>query len=230
MLLKIFTLTLEPADPIQFSLTELRSYFAGKLDEYMESNKSNAAGFIYRYPPIQCKQVKNVLVVIGICQGAELLNQLSHEKNEISAGKNSCTILERDASIRHEEFGISGTTQTYEFLTPWLALNQQNAKKFYELKGKPGRDAFMHKILAGNLATLAKTLDYKPPVPIACEEKMKFRIDWIERESVIVFLGKFQTNCRIPDYFGIGQSISQGFGTVKSIPELPIRDDEVNPG
>jgi hypothetical protein len=228
MLIKIFTLALEPADPIQFSLPELRTYFAGKLGEYTARNKSNAAGFIHRYPVIQCKQAGNMLVAIGISQGAVLLEQLLQGKVEIIAGKNTCIILERDASIRQEVFGISGTMYTYEFLTPWLALNQQNAKKFYELKGKPERDAFMHKILAGNLATLAKSLDYKPPVPITCEEKIKFRIDWIERESIIVFLGKFRTNCRIPDYFGIGQSISQGFGTVKCIPEHPVRDDEAD--
>jgi hypothetical protein len=229
MLLKLFTLTLEPADPIQFSLPELRSHFAGILGEYMDLHKSNADGFIHRYPAIQCKQVKNRLLVIGISQGAAFLEELSHDKNEIVAGKNSCTILEHDAGTRQEPFGISGTMHTYEFLTPYLALNQQHAKKFYELKGKPERDAFMHKILAGNLAILAKSLDYKPQVPITCREKLKFRIDWIERESVIVFLGKFQTNCRIPDYFGIGQSISQGFGTVKSIPDIPAGDNEVNP-
>ena len=229
MLLKLFTLTLEPADPIQFSLPELRSHFARILGEYMDLHKSNADGFIHRYPAIQCKQVKNRLVVIGISQGAAFLEELSHDKNEIIAGKNSCTILEHDAVIRQEAFGITGTMHTYEFLTPYLALNQQHAKKFYELKGKPERDAFMHKILAGNLAILAKSLDYKSQVPITCEEKLKFRIDWIERENVIVFLGKFRTNCRIPDYFGMGQSISQGFGTVKRITDIPAGDNEVNP-
>jgi hypothetical protein len=50
------------------------------------------------------------------------------------------------------------------------------------------------------------------------------------RENVMVFLGKFQTNLRIPDYFGIGQSVSQGSGTIKSIPDIPGEDDEVNKG
>jgi hypothetical protein len=217
MLLEIFTLTLEPVDPIQFSVAELRSYFAGKLDGYTTLHKSNATVFIHRYPVVQCKQIKNSLIIIGIRQGAALLEQLSVNQKEISEGKNRCTILTRDTTIRKEEFGISGITHTYEFQTPWLALNQQNAKKFYDLKGKPERDAFMKKILVGNLTTLSKSLDYKIHVPISCEAKMKFRIDWIERESVMVFLGKFQTNLRIPDYFGIGQSVSLGFGTIQEL-------------
>jgi len=230
MHLKIFTLTLEPVDPVQFSMAEARAYFAGKVEEYTDLNKSNDTTFIYRYPAVQCKLIKNTLIIIGISQGAALLEQLSHARNEILSGKNICTILERDAVIRNEEFGISDTTHTYEFLTPWLALNQQNAKKFYDLKGKPERDAFMQKILIGNLATLSKSLDCKTLVPITCEAKIRFRIDWMGHENVMVFLGKFKTNLRIPDYFGIGQSVSQGFGTMKCIPEIPVTDDEVNAG
>ena len=226
MLLKIFTLTLDPVDPVQFSIADMRAYFTVKLEEYTVLNKSNDTAFIYRYPAVQCKQIKNMLIIIGISQGAALLEQLSQDLNEISAGINTCTILERDAVIRNEEFGISDTTHTYEFLTPWLALNQQNAKKFYDLKGKPDRDAFIRRILIGNLETLAKSLDYKTPVPITCEAKIRFRIDWMGRENVMVFLGKFKTNLRIPDYFGMGLSVSQGFGTIKRIPDIPVNEDE----
>ncbi|MDO9034086.1 MAG: CRISPR-associated endonuclease Cas6 [Methanoregula sp.] len=226
MLLKIFTLTLDPVDPVQFSIADIRAYFTVKLEEYTVLNKSNDTAFIYRYPAVQCKQIKNTLIIIGISQGAALLEQLSQDLNKISAGINTCTILERDAVIRNEEFGISDTTHTYEFLTPWLALNQQNAKKFYDLKGKPDRDAFIRRILIGNLETLAKSLGYKTPVPITCEAKIRFRIDWMGRENVMVFLGKFKTNLRIPDYFGMGQSVSQGFGTIKRIPDIPVNEDE----
>jgi len=228
MLLKIFNLTLEPVDPVQFSMAETRAYFTVKLEEYTVLNKSNDTAFIYRYPAVQCKQIKNTLIIIGICQGAALLEQLSHARSEMLSGKNTCTILERDAVIRNEEFGISDTTHTYEFLTPWLALNQQNAKKFYDLKGKPERDAFIRRILIGNLETLAKSLNYKTPVPITCKAKIRFRIDWMGRENVMVFLGTFKTNLRIPDYFGMGQSVSQGFGTIRNITELPDTDNEVH--
>ena len=67
--------------------------------------------------------------------------------------------------------GISDTIHTYEFLTPWLALNQQNAKKFYDLKGKTERDSFMQKILTRNLITLAKSIDYDLPLPTDLREQ-----------------------------------------------------------
>jgi len=33
------------------------------------------------------------------------------------------------------------------------------------------------------------------------------------------FLGEFEVNFDIPDYLGIGKSVSRGFGTVKKIKE-----------
>ena len=215
MILPVFTITLEPSNPLRFSLDELRSFFHKKSADYTRLHKDSAPGFIHRYPVVQCKQVKNTLMVIGIAQGADLLQEISEGNEEVGSGGTSCTISGRDPEIRKEEFGISDKIRTYEFLTPWLALNQQNAKKFYDLKGKPERDAFMQKILSGHLGTLARSLDYDLPAPLSCESKVRFRRERIDRENVMVFLGTFSTNLRIPDYLGIGLSVSQGFGTIR---------------
>ena len=187
--------------------------------------KNTRAGFIHRYPVVQCKQIKSILMVIGLGQGADLLREIAGGDDVLRIGETSFTLSGRDHAIRSEGFGITGTIQTYEFLTPWLALNQQNAKKFYDLKGKPERDAFMQKILTGNLTTLVKSIDSDLPRTITCECKVRFRRERIRHENVMVFLGTFRTNLLIPDYLGIGQSVSRGFGTVRCTdPGLGISD------
>jgi hypothetical protein len=215
MILPLFTLTLEPSNPLHFSLDELRSFFHKKSADYTLLHKDSASGFVHRYPVVQCKRVKNTLMVIGIAQGADLLQEVSEGNEEVGSGGTRCTISGRDPEIRKEEFGISDIIRTYEFLTPWLALNQQNAKKFYDLKGKPERDAFMEKLLTGHVHTLARSLDYDLPAPLLCTGRVRFRRERIDRENVMVFLGTFSTNLRIPDYLGIGLSVSQGFGTIR---------------
>jgi hypothetical protein len=224
MILRAFTLTLAPENPLHFSGEELRSFFQRLLVEYPHLHNGATEDFIHRYPAVQCKQVKGVLMVIGISQGADLLRELSAGKPAIPAGGSSCMILEKDPAIREEEFGIMGRSHSYEFLTPWRALNQQNAKKFYHLTGKPARDSFMQKILAGHLATLAKSLDYEESGKITCEAKVRFRRDTVDGGHEMVFLGTFRTNLQIPEYFGIGQSVSQGFGTVRELPVIPEQD------
>jgi hypothetical protein len=217
MILPLFTLTIEPANPLQFSVDELRSFFYKKLAEYTTLHHDSSGGFIHRYPVIQCKQIKSMLMVIGISQGADLLQEISEGEDKFRIGENTCTISRRDQDIRKEAFGISDKIHTYEFLTPWRALNQQNAKKFYGLMGKPERDAFMKKILTGNLSTFAKSIDYKLSSPLTCESRVRFKRERIHQENVMVFLGTFWTNLRIPDYLGIGQSVSSGFGTIRSV-------------
>lgn len=228
MILRIFTLTLEPENPVQFSLPELRTFLTLRLKEFTEHQPGNSAMSIHRYPALQCKLLKNTIIVVGICQGADFLKQISDNQEKISSGKNTCSIRGQDPAIRNEKFGISGTSTTYEFLTPWQGLNQQNTKKFYELKGKPDRDIFIQKILLGGLATLAKSLDYKNPEPVTCEQKLRFRKDWIDNSSVMVFTGRFQTNLQVPDYLGMGQSVSLGFGTLRRIPDSPLKENEEN--
>jgi hypothetical protein len=219
MTLPIFTLFLEPVHPLQFSILEFRASLGRQLAELPASapDAAHTGQILYRYPAILCKQLKHDLVLIGICQGARFLHQRVEKNAQILSGDNSCRIVSRDPGIRNEEFGITGRMVEYEILTPYLALNQQNAKKFYELKGKPARDAFMQKILTGHLNTLAKSLDYSSSEPITCTAHVRFIQERIDRENRIVFLGKFTTNLCIPDYLGIGQSVSSGYGSIRKI-------------
>jgi hypothetical protein len=219
MILRMYTLSIEPEQPLLFSADEYRSFLNHQLAGYTYHHKENTTGFIYRYPVLLCKRIKDDCIVTGLSQGADCLWQLTQDKMVLGAGKSACRIISRDPAIRPESFGVVDTVTTYEFLTPWLALNQQNARKFYDLKGKPQRDTFMQKLLTTQLYTLAKSLDYDMIAPLLSEAKVRFRRDRIGRENVIVFFGKFRTNLRIPDYLGIGQSVSLGYGTIKRITE-----------
>jgi hypothetical protein len=221
MILRMYTVFLEPEHPLRFSVDELRMVLDKKLAEFSALHRNDRAGFIHRYPVLQCKQFKGNLIVTGISQGADCLCQLTFNEEILGAGESSCRITARDPALRSEPFGIADISITYEFLTPWLALNQQHAKKFYDLKGKPQRDAFMQKLLTDQVQMLAKSLDYPITAPASCEAKVRFRRDRIGNENVMVFLGKFRTNLRIPDYLGIGRSVSKGYGTIKRITESP---------
>jgi hypothetical protein len=221
MFLRMYFVTPEPEHPLRFSASDLRSFLNTKTAEYAALHQDDAAGFIHRYPVLQYKEIRSGPLMMGIGQGADCLFQLTRDGTMVGTGESACRIIARDPEIRSEPFGIADTVFTYEFQSPWLALNQQYAKKFYDLKGKPERDTFMQKLLTVQLNTLAKSLDYTVTASITCEAKVRFRRDRIGRENVIVFLGKFRTNLEIPDYLGIGQSVSQGYGTIKRITESP---------
>lgn len=225
MILPAFTIFLEPENPLQFSLPGFRSSLLHGLEEYQKTalRSTHAGQSIHRYPAVLCKQVKNDLVAIGIFQGAAFLRQLAEENAGIIPGENSCRIITRDSELRTEEFGITGQLYEYEILSPWIALNQQNAKKFYDLKGKPARDAFMENILTAHLDNIAKAFDYSHDEPVTCTARVRFIRERIDRENRIVFLGKFTTNLCIPDYLGIGQLVSRGYGTIRKVPAADMQ-------
>jgi len=219
MILRTFILTLEPEYPLLFSVGELRSFLNKELAEFMALHRTNTPGFVHRYPVLQAKKVKRDLIVIGVSQGADCLGQIIRDRRTLGAGDNTCRITACDSDVRSEPFGTTDTVTAYEFLTPYLALNQQHAKLFYSLNGKAQRDAFLQTLLSAHLATLAKSLDCRITTPVSCEAKLRFKRDRIENENVMVFHGKFRTNLRIPDYLGIGRRVSQGYGTIKCIRE-----------
>jgi hypothetical protein len=217
MILHTFTLTLGSTQPIHGSAHQLRGFFATKFNEYTELHQHNADKFIYRYPVVQYKMIDNVPTVIGINEGAEVLKQIFDEYQEIRLGENTYQIVERGISLKNEEFGISDKIRTYEFVTPWLALNQENYRKFYTLKGKTERDEFIRKILIGNIISMSKSLDYDVPGQIKCDANVHFRKDRLKDVSVMTFTGKFHANFLIPDLLGIGKSVSRGFGAVQQL-------------
>ena len=44
---------------------------------------------------------------------------------------------------------------------------------------------------------------------------------------MVGFKGTFAVNFELPDYIGLGKSVSRGFGTIKRVGELGVKDLEV---
>lgn len=72
----------------------------------------------------------------------------------------------------------------------------------------------------GNIISMSKGLGYTFPAPIKANvHKIREVQTWLKGTPMLGFLGTFSVNFDIPDYWGIGKSVSRGFGTVKRIKE-----------
>ncbi|MFQ6084425.1 MAG: CRISPR-associated endonuclease Cas6, partial [Candidatus Aminicenantia bacterium] len=64
--------------------------------------------------------------------------------------------------------------------------------------------------------SMSKSLGYTVPEPIKANitnlREVKIYLKGI---PMIGFLGTFSVNFNIPDYWGLGKSVSRGFGTIK---------------
>ncbi len=181
-------------------------------------NHSPNNSFIYTFPRVLYHIIDGYPLIIGVDEGADAVKLTVPPLKQITLNGKSYHIIEMTEGDEEVEFGITDKTNPYSFLTPWLALNQKNYEK-YQMAGTWGkRREMLEKILVGNIISMSKSLGYTVPGPITASiGKMKEVKTSLKGTPMVGFLGDFSVNFEIPDYWGIGKSVSRGFGTVKRL-------------
>jgi hypothetical protein len=159
--------------------------------------------------------IHKVPTVIGINEGTDVLTEIYDKYSEIKLNNNVYEIVERGISYKNENFGLSDKFHTYSFETPWFALNQENFTDRYKRIDSTEQKELLRKTLVGNILSMSKSLGYTVPEKIKCEINLHPGSSSMKGMEIATFKGEFMVNFLIPDYFGIGKSVSRGFGTVK---------------
>jgi hypothetical protein len=170
----------------------------------------------YHHPLVQYKIINGECLLAGLKDGAELLANLDLAAKTLFMGYENYTIFTTELEFHRISIETSETVQCYFFLTPWLALNEKNYEQYQRLGSWGQRKELLRKILIGNLLSISKSLGYTVPEPIHVEiHNLKEVKTSLKRTPMLGFVGSFSVNFEIPDYWGIGKSVSRGFGTVK---------------
>lgn len=218
MKFKTLILTMQLDETIKENAAKLRGFFATEFNNYVLLHQHNGDGFIYKYPLVQYKMINNVPLILGAKEGANVLENIYNKYHSIRLNSHIYEIVEKVINVKEEEFGIWAKNSSYSFLTPWLALNEENHKRYLQLVSWQVKKEFLAKILVGNIISMSKGLGYTVPEPIKANIlKIQEVSASLKGTPMLGFLGTFSVNFEIPDYFGIGKSVSRGFGTVKRI-------------
>ena len=72
----------------------------------------------------------------------------------------------------------------------------------------------LKRVMTGNILSMAKYLDYwlSKDQKIKIDIKLKKKAVNLKGKSMTAFNGIFKTNFCLPDYLGIGKSVSRGLG------------------
>ena len=115
-------------------------------------------------------------------------------------------------------FGVSEHEVIYGFISPWLGLNEANYQRYVRLGSYDKRKVLLETILVGNLISMSKGFQYSVPdriyARIVSIDEVETRLKGI---PFLGFMGAFSANFQMPDYWGIGKSISRGFGTIRKM-------------
>lgn len=210
------TVRLKPSE-----IHKLRGFVGNTFPEYdiIHNHDVTTGKPIYRYPLIQFKLLHNTPVIIAISrQAVEAFAVMFTGIDHIVISGTSIPIYEKDINIEDVEYGFTNETFIYEFVSPWIGLNQENYKKYMTVD-KAEKKQILKKTLIGNILSMSKALEYwleKDQIVNADIQAREIDVN-LKGKTMIGFTGLFKCNFEIPDDLGIGKSVSRGFGVVRKV-------------
>lgn len=174
---------------------------------------------IYRYPLIQFKVIDKKPAIIAITDRAvNIFSEIFMKLDKIVIEDTVIPVFEKDLKVEEVEFGYSDEIFMYEFVSPWIGLNQKNFIK-YNNAGREEKKEILKRVMTGNVLSMAKYLDcwLSKDQKIKIDHKLKETKVNLKGKSMTGFNGIFKTNFCLPDYLGIGKSVSRGFGAIRMV-------------
>lgn len=209
--------------------TEIKGYevpaFRGAViaktgkDNLAFHNHLNDNRFQYSYPLIQYKQINRRPAIVCVDEGVDEIHKFFENSNwdlEIS-GRVLNMKIER---LQMNQFTMQVWDKQFEYtIDNWLALNQENYKRYQQIESLVERVQFLEGILKANILSFAKGIDWtvESPVEIRIKDIPNTRTVTLKQQKVLAFNLIFTTNVFIPNYIGLGKSVSLGFGVVKQL-------------
>lgn len=195
---------------------KLRGYFGRLFQERSEllHNHMGNGEFRYAYPQVQYKVIDSTPMLVGIKDGAGLLGELFLKINELNIDGQKYPVHQKNIEGKNVEAGISENSNTYRFETLWMGINQKNHNR-YLIADELEKQHMLERVLIGNCLSFFKSMDHYVEEQIQVKGTFKEKSTRFKNNRMLAFEGMFTTNLLLPDYIGLGKSVSRGFGTIQ---------------
>lgn len=195
---------------------KLRGYFAQLFgrDSDLWHNHQSDGKVIYRYPLIQYKVIAGAPMLVGIEAGAQLLIQRFLNIDQMEINGQQIQVQEKNLQSHDLAVGVQKSLFDYRFVHPWIALNQKNFPQ-YNVLPVPERKNYLEKILQNNILAFYKGIQHFETQRIMVKiHRFTTTPVQFKNEKMLGVYGQFTSNALVPDYIGLGKSVSRGFGTI----------------
>ncbi|MGC8937249.1 MAG: CRISPR-associated endonuclease Cas6, partial [Candidatus Methanomethylicaceae archaeon] len=190
--MRVCTLSMELDGPLDLShAPKIRGYIGNRFrDLPILHHHVGSLGYLYSYPLVQYKVVGGRVLIVGVDAGADAVRYIEPELDRL--------VLERIYAVREKKIeekkwrlGPCCESKVYEFLTPWLALNEKNYRMYLESQQKA---KILRDILRGNVLSLCKGLSHRVGVRLRTATFLKRTKVTYKGIPMIAFTGKFLLN------------------------------------
>ena len=168
----------------------------------------------FLYPRVQVKILNEQIYIIGIHEGVDPVLSVAEKFEMFDFGNITFEVQDCDIENVDQQFIPSSRLVRYRFITPWVALNHMTGGKYRFLTNQE-KPSYLNRLLGQNIIFLANELGINLEDNIYTKVKVSSLFPRpVDENKWGAFMGEFKTNFVLPNYIGVGNGITRGFGTI----------------
>ncbi len=215
LLMARLRLNIAPLRPLPLA-AHVRGALAHMFPELDLLHQHGEHGLIYRSPRVIYAVDNDGPLIIAVEEGAEELMKVRLLSRAVRMGNTDRTIIDTTLKVSQVTLGQSAERIQYRFRRPWLALNQENHRR-YESMPATDRMEFLNRQLCNNCLALAKSFGVRIAERLSAESSLREVTTKHKGMPMLGFVGEFTINFHIPQSMGLGKSVSKGFGSLEPV-------------
>jgi hypothetical protein len=152
-------------------------------------------------------------------EGVENIYKLFSSKDWIINLKGDQVELKID-KLELDNINLNVWNNQYNYrITNWIALNTINFQKFLSINALKERCNMLERILVGNIISFAKGVEWtiESEIIVNISDIVNIRDIKYKGVPLVSFDVDFDCNVFLPNYIGLGKSVSHGYGILKMI-------------
>lgn len=216
----VLTLQLDTPD---VTAARLRGFFATRFrDHVLLHHHTTSGGCLWQYPLVQYKVLDRTPLVVAFERGAEIVETLYPELHTLNINGHTVSVVEKGIRVEEDVIGVTDRIHSYQFVSPWIALNRHNHRTYDDLEDPVARKEFLTGSLIGNFLSLSKGFNYHVPrrIEVLHDIQPLPTPIYYKHRRYTGFAGVFHTNFALPNLIGIGKAVSKGYGTVQQVESI----------
>ena len=169
----------------------------------------------FLYPRVQVKILNEQIYLVGVKEGVDPILSVVEKMEALDFGNITFEVSDSEKELHDDHFQPIERLIRYRFITPWVALNQTTGGRYRFLPNAAERVHYLNRLLGQNIVFLAREMDIK------LEENLFTKVALnslfpkpVDESGWGAFTGEFRTNFLLPNYMGIGNGITRGYGAL----------------
>ena len=176
----------------------------------------------FLYPRIQVKILDEQIHFVAISEGVSPIKDVLSNLDELDFGNITFKISDTEIEEKEDYFKPISKLISYRFVTPWIALNQATGNRYRSLKNEE-KASYLNNLLGQNIVFMSREMGLELESNIFMKVKLpSFSPKTVDENNWGAFDGEFETNFVLPNYLGIGNGITRGYGTILGLFESSI--------